>query len=84
MTKKIAILFGILMFAFFSYIGLKKVNPNLEYEVGQKIDSLNGVIVYYNGGVDNVVQRNTSDGYNLGLRYQCVEFVKRYFEYHNH
>lgn len=27
----------------------------------------------------------TQDGYNLGLRYQCVEFVKRYyFERHGH
>ena len=85
MTKKIGILFGVLIFAFFSYKGLKKVNLNLEYEVGQKIDSLNRVIVFYNGGVDNVVRRNTKDGYNLGLRYQCVEFVKRYyFEYYNH
>ncbi|SUD83261.1 Uncharacterised protein [Stutzerimonas stutzeri] len=27
----------------------------------------------------------SKDGYNLGLRYQCVEFVKRYyFERHGH
>lgn len=27
----------------------------------------------------------TQDGYNLGLRYQCIEFVKRYyFEHHGH
>ena len=42
-------------------------------------------MVYYNGGVDNVEQRNTIDGYNLGLKFQCVEFVKRYYyEYNNH
>jgi surface antigen len=41
---------------------------------------LKGVYVYYNGGVDNVTDRNTTaDGYNLGLKYQCVEFVKRYY-----
>jgi hypothetical protein len=40
-------------------------------------------LVYYNGGVDNVIERNTTaDGYNLGLRYQCVEFVKRYYYEH--
>jgi hypothetical protein len=51
-----------------------------KYEVGQKIDNLNGVIVYYNGGVGNVEGRAlTKDGYNLGLKYQCVEFVKRYY-----
>ena len=39
--------------------------------------------VYYNGKVGNSFGRNsTSDGYNLGLKYQCVEFVKRY--YYNH
>ncbi len=34
----------------------------------------------YNGGVGNVSGRRlTDDGYNLGLKYQCVEFVKRYY-----
>jgi CHAP domain len=64
----------------------KKVNLNPQLEVGQKVDSLNGVFVYYNGGVSNVSGRNTSnDGYNIGLKWQCVEFVKRYyFEKLNH
>ena len=64
----------------------KKFNFNPKYEVGQKLDSLNGVYVYYNGGVNNVTERNTApDGYNLGLKYQCVEFVKRYYyEYLHH
>lgn len=54
--------------------------------MGQKLDSLNGVYVYYNGGVDNVEERNVTDGgYNLGLKYQCVEFAKRYYyEYYHH
>jgi surface antigen len=48
--------------------------------VGKKIDSLHGVYVYYNGSLDHVSGRSvTADGYNLGLRYQCVEFVKRYY-----
>lgn len=56
-------------------------NPN--YQIGQPIDSLNSVIVYYNGPVSNVVERNVApDGYNLGLKYQCVEFVKRYYYQH--
>lgn len=56
------------------------------YEVGDKVDSLNGVYVYYNSNVGNVSGRNlASDGYNLGLKYQCVEFVKRYYyEHYNH
>ena len=85
MIKKTIVILSILIIAFFSYKGLKKVNFNSDYEVGQKIDSLNNVYVFYNGGVDNVVQRNTKDGYNLGLEYQCVEFVKwYYFEYYKH
>ncbi len=54
--------------------------------VGQEIDQFNGVAVYYNGGVGNVEGRNlAADGYNLGLKYQCVEFVKRYYYEHlNH
>lgn len=61
-------------------------NPNPKFVVGQKIDSLNGVYVFYNGGVGNIVERNTAkDGYNIGLKYQCVEFVKRYYyEYYHH
>ncbi|MDR0806735.1 MAG: CHAP domain-containing protein [Enterobacteriaceae bacterium] len=55
-------------------------------EPGRVIDSFNGVEVYYNGRVNNVFGRNlTKDNYNLGLKYQCVEFVKRYYyEYMNH
>lgn len=54
-----------------------------QYKVGQVVDSLNHVYVYYNGDVGHVSGRNTtSDGYNLGLKYQCVEFVKRYYYQH--
>lgn len=49
-------------------------------KVGTKIDSYKGVGVYFNGHVTNVEGRNkTIDGYNLGLKYQCVEFAKRFF-----
>lgn len=48
--------------------------------VGSVIDQYKGVKVYHNGDVTNVSGRNTtSDGYNLGLRYQCVEFAKRFY-----
>ena len=59
---------------------MKKVNWNSNHFVGEKIDSLNGVNVYYNGGVGNSTGRNlTDDGYNLGMKFQCVEFIKRYY-----
>jgi len=53
---------------------------------GTAIDSLNHVLVFYNGAVSNVHgRRTTKDGYNLGLQFQCVEFVKRYYyEYYHH
>jgi hypothetical protein len=52
---------------------------------GTPIDSLHGVLVYHNGGMDDSHGRNVVDGYNVGLRYQCVEFVKRYYlEVHGH
>lgn len=54
---------------------------NVFRENGERIDSLNGIVVHYNGWTRNV----TSDNYNLGFKYQCVEFVKRYYYLHyNH
>lgn len=53
---------------------------NLKYRCGDVVDSFQGVHIYYNGFVNHVESRNlTPDGYNLGLKYQCVEFVKRYY-----
>ena len=54
--------------------------------VGEIIDRFNNIEVYYNGDSKNVFGRNTTyDDYNLGLNYQCVEYVKRYYYYiYNH
>ncbi len=52
---------------------------------GMAIDSFNNVKVFYNGEVSTTNGRNkTEDGYNLGMKYQCVEFVKRYYYEHLH
>lgn len=81
--KWIYILFGFLILLFGGVLTFKNFNYNSKFSVGQPVDSLNGVYVYYNGKVNNVKGRNTaSDGYNLGLKYQCVEFVKRYYYEH--
>lgn len=54
-------------------------------EIGTPLDSLHGVVVYHNGTMGNVSGRNVVDGYNVGLRYQCVEYVKRYYlEHYGH
>ena len=77
------LLIALLILSIVGFWTFKKFNFNPTYTVDEKIDSLNGVIVFYNGGVDNVSGRNTTnDGYNLGLKYQCVEFVKRYYYEH--
>lgn len=80
------LLIGLLILGFAGLWTFKKYNLNTDFSVGQQVDSLNGVYVYFNGAVDNVMGRSrTADGYNLGLRYQCVEFVKRYYyEYLHH
>lgn len=56
------------------------VIDNRPPSIGEVIDSYNGINVYYNGNQANVFGRNvTADNYNLGLKYQCVEFVKRFY-----
>src|SRR5437867_3070468 len=56
------------------------LNWNPQHRVGEPIERLNGVAVFYNGGVDHSSGRSLApDGYNLGIRYQCVEFVNRYY-----
>lgn len=64
----------------------KDININPLYQIGEAIDELETVEVYYNRSINHVENRNvTKDGYNLGLRWQCVEFVKRfYLEFFNH
>lgn len=85
-TKLIVIVCITIILALTAFLLLKEVNPNPRFKVGQALDSLNGVKVYYNGGVGHTGKRNLSeDGYNIGLTYQCVEFVKRYYyEYYHH
>lgn len=81
--KFILLLFFLILISIYFF---KNFNLNWKYKTGQEIDSFNGVSVYYNGGVSQTFGRNiTEDGYNLGYKYQCVEFVKRYYyEYLNH
>lgn len=81
-TRKKLLFVGVVLLALLlgSYFILVWGNPNPQHQIGDVLDDLNGVKVYYNGGVGNVSGRNTTaDGYNLGLKYQCVEFIKRYF-----
>jgi surface antigen len=64
---------------------IKNLNWNRNHSVGEVVDTFNGVKIYYNGGVSNSEGRNlTEDGYNIGVKYQCVEFIKRYYYEHLH
>lgn len=66
-----------------AYYAGTRLNLDPTRRVGDAVDSLDGVAVYYNGGVNHSGGRNlAADGYNLGIRYQCVEFVKRYYYEH--
>lgn len=82
----IILIIPISILAYFGVTSGKKINPNTQIDIGEIVDSLDGVYVYFNGGVGNTSGRNLSDdGYNIGIRYQCVEFVKRYYyEHFNH
>ncbi len=62
---------GVICFSccFAAYFAATRCNINPQHSVGEVID-----------GVNHVENRNLSpDGYNIVLRYQCVEFVKRYY-----
>ncbi len=63
-----------------------KNNPINKYEVGDAIDSLNHVLVYYNGGIrhSNGISKS-SDGYEFGSKYESKEFINRYYyQFYNH
>lgn len=97
MSRKLLLLSLVLILSLFAFVfsmnsekGMGKLTgtlklPKIQHEWGDKIDSLHGVYVYYNGKVSTVKGRNVTNGYNVGLKYQCVEFVKRYYYEHlNH
>ncbi len=75
-------LYPIMFFLFFLADHTPENLEENDIRVGMIIDKYNGVPVFYNGDVGNVSGRSkTRDGYNLGLKYQCVEYVKRYYYY---
>jgi len=63
----------------------KRSKPSNHPSAQKAIDHYQGVPVYHNGSLGSVFGRHvTEDGYNLGLKYQCVEFVKRfYYEFYD-
>jgi surface antigen len=87
MIKRILFtLFVILLLCGAAMFFLKYNRQPKSYKIGEAIDSLNGIKVYYNGNISHISGRSRGSGnYNIGLKYQCVEFVKRYYYEHlNH
>lgn len=80
MFKKVMLIIVILALIFIGFKLIKKINFHPTHKCGDIIDSFQNVNVYFNGGVGHTEGRNLAkDGYNLGIKYQCVEFVKRYY-----
>ncbi|HIQ06922.1 MAG TPA: CHAP domain-containing protein [Thiotrichaceae bacterium] len=76
----VKIIITLLVSLFIGYQVATHVDFNTNHEFGDVIDKIDNVKVYYNGGVNHTEGRSvTSDNYNLGLKYQCAEFVKRYY-----
>jgi len=86
MTRTAKVLLALAAFVAAGYFVATRFNVNPAHAIGEPLDELNGVAVYYNGAINNTSgRRTTTDGYNLGLKFQCVEFVKRYYyERFNH
>ena len=79
--RYLAVIFVVALFSIWT--GFKnRVNK----EAGMELDNYNGVKIYFNGFPNKNFGRNlSSDRYNIGIKYQCVEFVKRYYlEHLNH
>jgi hypothetical protein len=72
--------FGFFLLFSVIFVYQNKYNTKAKkYKCGEQIAIFNGVAIYYND--DNICKgRNLSiDGYNFGLKWQCVEFIKRYY-----
>ncbi len=58
-------------------IGIVFFKVKIDKEVGKELDSFNNVKIYFNGFPTKSFGRNLSeDGYNIGMKYQCVEFIR--------
>lgn len=51
------------------------------FSIGRKIDDYKGVKIFYNGlfMVDGQGKHYSKEGYYYGQKWQCVEFIKRFF-----
>lgn len=72
-------IFAILTCGYF-FLFKSNSNPNPDFQIGQVVDSLNGVYVYFNGNVSNSDGKNIApNSYIFGKKYRSNEFVNRYY-----
>lgn len=69
------------IFLVISLLGVIQYLKRDEAKIGREIDSYKGVVVYDNGKSpeNNYGHHYSEDGYYYGEKWQCVEFVKRFY-----
>ena len=58
-----------------------------QIKCGDSIGSHNGITAYYNDGFNScgLGRHMSSDGYSYGFKWQCVEYIRRYYkDYYKH
>ena len=53
-----------------------------EVKCGDSIGSHNGIAAYYNDGFNSCGsgRHMSADGYSYGFKWQCVEYIRRYYK----
>ena len=75
------VLLGILLLSLGLGLHFSLRTPSEVHPPGKIIDNYRSVSVYYNGPDYNKdkVENFSPDGYYYGLKWQCVEYVKRFY-----
>ena len=78
--KNIKILMLFMLFlSIVACTGNSAVKSHEKDDKGIVLDRYNGIPVYENARITGKRRHIAPDGYNYGLKWQCVEFVKRYY-----
>lgn len=79
MKRRLAPIAAGLVLAACAAFALSRCDPR-PHRIGEAIDRYQGVAVYYNGDSGATFGKSLGPGgYYLGHKYQCVEFVKRFY-----
>lgn len=62
------------------WVGMATAYPVIADPFGTNVGGFNGITIYSNGDPNNVSSaNNSSSGVITGMKWQCVEFVRRYY-----